>query len=168
MSIETSCCFCGHRPQHLPWGYDETNEDFLNVQHKIEQSIKLAIQDGYINFITGMALGADMMCAEIVLKLKKTNPLITLECAIPCKNQNRFWPEEAVKKYKKILKKADKITYTFDGNYFTGCMNIRNNYMLDNSNRLIAIYSPSIKSGGTFGTINRAQKLNKQLVLITV
>ena len=168
MDITTSCCFCGHRPNHLPWGYDEKSPLYKKARKQIKELIKKSIALGYTHFISGMALGVDMMCAEIVLALKKQYPYITLEGAIPCKNQNRFWKEQEVKRYNKILKKLDKVTYTFEGNYFAGCMSIRNNYMIDNSSKLIAVYSPSVKSGGTFTTISRANKLGKYVEIVEI
>ena len=42
-----------------------------------------------------MALGVDMICAEIVLSLKKKYKNVVLECAIPCLNQEKQWPISA-------------------------------------------------------------------------
>ncbi len=97
-----------------------------------------------------------MLCAEIILKLKKKHPNIKLKCAILCKNQTEKWKKESIDRYNKILSLADKITYTSNSNYYNGCMQKRNQYMIDNSNLLIAVFNGS--NGGTKQTIEYAYK----------
>ena len=48
---------------------------------------------------SGMAQGVDMYAAEIVLELKKQDPQITLECAIPYERQAVRWPEALRNRY---------------------------------------------------------------------
>ena len=46
------CCFTGHRP-------DKLNVSEKVVINALEKEIRIAIQDGFNVFITGMAMGAD-------------------------------------------------------------------------------------------------------------
>lgn len=110
MDKSITCCFTGHRPKSLPWGYNEKSKNFKLFKKKLIDEINKAVDLGYTNFISGMALGIDMIAAEIILKLKKKSPNIKLECAIPCINQYKSWPDGSIKRYNKIIKKADKIT----------------------------------------------------------
>ena len=151
-----TCCFTGHRPKNLPWGYKEKGIKFFVFKNKFKKTIKQSIKAGYIYFISGMALGIDMLCAEIILKLKTKHPNIKLECAIPCKSQTEKWKTESINRHNKILSLADKITYTSNSNYYNGCMQKRNQYMIDNSNLLIAVFNGS--NGGTKQTIEYAYK----------
>lgn len=151
-----TCCFTGHRPKNLPWEYNEKGISFLIFKFKLTKEIKKAIKNNYCNFISGMALGVDILAAKIILKLKKSHPNITLECAIPCKNQTLKWQQKDIAVYNQILSKADTITYVSNENYFNGCMQKRNEYMIDNSSLLIAVFNG--KSGGTQQTINLAKK----------
>lgn len=64
-------CFTGHRPKSLPWGYDETKESCIQFKKTMYSIVQKAILNGYTYFISGMALGIDMICAEIVLEFKK-------------------------------------------------------------------------------------------------
>ena len=61
--------------------------------------VKLIRDEGVIHFISGMAQGVDMYAAEIVLELKKQDPQITLECAIPYERQAVQWPEALRNRY---------------------------------------------------------------------
>lgn len=156
-----TCCFTGHRPNKLPWGYNEKGIRFFLFKYKLRKTIETAIKNGYKHFISGMALGSDMLCAEIVLDLKKKHPNLMLECAIPCINQTEKWLIYTIERYNTIISKADKVTYVSNKPYFNGCMQKRNKYMIDSSSLLIAIYNGS--SGGTKQTIELAK--NNQLTV---
>ena len=158
------CCFTGHRPQSLPWGYNESGLAFILFKNKLKKAIKSAIADGFNHFISGMALGVDMLAAELVLELKKKHPNIILECAIPCKNQSCKWQSDSVDRYNAILEQADKVTMVSDTNYFNGCMQKRNKYMIDKSERVIAVFNGT--PGGTAQTIESAKKAGREVVII--
>lgn len=55
-----------------------------------------------------MALGIDIIVAELVIELRKKHPNIKLECAIPCLNQTIKWQQDSKKRYENILNNADK------------------------------------------------------------
>lgn len=158
-------CFTGHRPKDLPWGYDDTKESCILFKNAMASIIKKSIVNGYTYFISGMAIGIDMIAAEIVLELKATYPDIILECALPCLNQTAKWNDESIMRYQNILSLADKVTTVSNALYFNGCMAKRNKYMIDNSHRVIAVYNGK-KSGGTYQTINMAKKANKEVVIV--
>ena len=111
-----------------------------------------------------MVLGSDMICAEIILELKKKHPNLELECAIPCINQTEKWFGDSLKRYQNILSKADKVTYVSSVKYFSGCMIKRNNYMIDNSSLLIAVYNGS--PDGTKQTIEKAKQKGLDINII--
>ncbi len=80
-----TCAFTGHRPQSLPFGFDESDKRCTSLKSVMrDQIVALIENEGVTHFITGMALGVDMYAAEIVLDLKSKYPHITLESAIPC------------------------------------------------------------------------------------
>lgn len=106
-----------------------------------------------------------MICAEIILKLRKQYPQIKLICALPCKHQDKFWQKENKKRYKNILKEADMIKYISD-DYTSSCMLDRNNYMLNNSSKVIALYNGI--PGGTLSTINKAKQLGLNISIINI
>ena len=63
------CCFTGHRPDKMKIGEKE-------IKPLLEKEIDEAIADGYVTFITGMAMGTDIWAAEIVLERKRTRTYI--------------------------------------------------------------------------------------------
>ena len=90
-----SCCFTGHRPQKLPWGYNELDPRCIAFKAKLAAVIKAVYESGIKHFICGMALGCDMYCAEAVIELRKSFYDITLEAAVPYDGQEAKWSRTA-------------------------------------------------------------------------
>ncbi len=157
-------CFTGHRPQKLPWGFNENDVRCLAMKEVAKLEIENAIiNGGKKHFISGMALGFDMICAELVLELKKDYPFITLECAIPCKGQESKWSTDQQKRYHNIVKQADTTRCIYN-HYIDGCMQERNRYMINNSSMVIALFNG--KPGGTKITIDYAKQKGLEIVVI--
>lgn len=162
--MKLTCCFTGHRPQSLPWGFAERGELFQNFQARLRQAVLDLIGEGYVYFITGMAQGVDTLCAEIVLELKKSHPNIMLECALPFGAQAERWGELAKARHARILSQADKVTVCTTGGYAPYVNSIRNKYMVDSSDAVIAGFNGG--SGGTRNTIEYALEWGKRVIIV--
>lgn len=160
---EKTCCFTGHRSQKLPWGFNEENEQCIVMKGRLYKEIEIAVLEGYEIFISGMAIGFDTICAETVLMLKNKYPNIKLHCVLPCQNQDKFWSNYQRQRYRNILAVADKVVVISE-NYTSTCMFERNNYMVDNSSKVIALYNG--RGGGTKKTIDYAKSKGLLLTII--
>lgn len=159
-----TCAFTGHRPQNLPFGFNEADERCVFLKEQLERKITdLVINKHVTNFITGMALGVDMYAAEIVLKLKEIYPTITLECAIPCELQPAKWPEGFRNRYFEIAAKCDKETM-LQTKYTSDCMQKRNKYLVDSCDILLAIWDG--KKSGTGNTVSYAKEMGKEVLVL--
>ena len=156
MDKERTCCFTGHRPDKLPWGEDETDPRCLRLKESIVRAVEDAYVSGVRHFITGMARGIDLYCAEAVLELRKAEGDILLECARPCETQADSWPAAERARYMSILDRCNYETLV-QHNYDRFCMLRRNRYMVDRSSRLIAVYNGAPR-GGTYQTLAYAMK----------
>lgn len=161
---QLTLCFTGHRPQKLPWGFNEQDERCLKVKEKLKILIEQAIIDGYCYFWSGMALGFDMMCVEILLELKVKYKRIKIYGALPCRNQSQKWPIEQQKRYDKLTNQLDGIRCLNDNYTGSECMLERNRFMIDNSSKLIALFNS--KSGGTKSTIEYAKKKELEIIIL--
>ena len=120
-----TCCFTGHRPQSLPFGFNENDARCAALKKALrEQIIHLIEKENVTHFISGMAIGIDMYAAEIVLDLKKSYPGITLESAIPCETQPVKWSEALRERYYNIAAQCDKETM-LQTHYTPDCMDKR-------------------------------------------
>jgi uncharacterized phage-like protein YoqJ len=141
-------CFTGHRPEKL-----HSNE--TAVCTVLSNAIDAAISDGYRTFITGMARGVDIWAAEIVLARKAVNTEIRLICALPHPDFEKRWSAHWQERYNAILQQADLVK-TICPEFSMASYQTRNEWMVDHSARVIAIYNGS--SGGTAKTITYAEK----------
>lgn len=161
-----SACFSGHRPQRIPWGYDESDERHAEMLKRIDGAIDDAVGAGITHFFCGGALGADTWAAETVLAKKHENENITLEIIIPFMGQEKRWADDAQERYKNILLSADGIV-VLRPRYTPDCMMARNRHMVENSSRLIAIYDGN-PNGGTWQTIKMAVEKRLSLDIINL
>lgn len=106
--MEKKCCFTGHRPKSLPFGYNEEEPSCKKLKELLSDNIERQItENGVTHFISGMAMGVDIFAAEAVLKLKEKYPQIKLECAIPCETQANKWSEGWRNRYFDIIGRSD-------------------------------------------------------------
>ncbi len=160
---DNTCCFTGHRPEKLPWRYNEDDLRCKALKIKIYNTAKELVEFGICHFICGMALGCDTYFCEAILSLREKHPHITLEAAIPCEVQAERWSEYDRNRYFKIIGECDYETMV-QKEYTRDCMIKRNKYMVDNSSVVIAVFDGTL--GGTMQTVNYAKK--KQCKVIEI
>ena len=141
------CCFTGHRPERL--GMPES--DFI---FGIKEEIRTAIADGFQTFISGMARGVDLWAAEEVLSLRDEGTVIRLICASPYRGFENRWSRDWQEKYRWVVARADLVRFICPS-YSRGCFQRRNEWMVDHSARVIAVYSGGY--GGTRNTVEYAR-----------
>lgn len=147
--------FTGSRPNKLG-GYKTPNPIFNKVCKGIEKYL-IELQPEKI--ISGMAQGTDIWAAKIAVKLK-----IPFIAAIPFIGQESIWPASSQEEYHSLLKLAAKQVIVSKGTYSAEKMQVRNQWMVDNSDLLIAVWDGS--SGGTANCVKYAKSKNKTIMVI--
>ncbi len=146
MERSKTVAFTGHRSVE---GIGEAE-----LSRRLDEAIMECYNQGYRMFITGMAVGFDMLAAEAVLRLRATHRDIHLEAAIPFPGQPERFGFVDKQRYAYLLKNADSQT-TLSGYYHSGCFHRRNDYMINNASMMIACWDGK-PSGGTHYTYTRA------------
>ena len=155
------CAFTGHRK--LPGGYSA--EDNKELLWRLHDAIVNHIEKYQCDtFISGMAIGVDSFSARIVLKLKEKYPHLKLIAAIPCKNHSKMWNKETQEEYQQILEKCDQVILVSDEEYKPYLMQIRNEFMSDRAQYVIAVWDGS--EGGTGNMVRYCEKQDKQIYII--
>lgn len=144
-----SCAFTGHRVLGKDFDYNLLDRVILNL-----------IKNGVKRFYCGMATGFDTAAAESLINYKK-NYGITIVACIPCENQNETFSQKAKARYESILKNCDE-EIIFSSTYFSGCMQQRDRYLVDNCDVLVSYLRR--KNGGTFYTVNYAKSNGKKVI----
>lgn len=152
--------FTGHRPEKLPWGFDETDPRCRALQAAIAGAVKAAAEDGAHTFLCGMARGCDLYFARAVLELQKTMPHIRLEAYLPCPSQADCWPEGDRAVWQALLLECSAV-YMVEQVYTKGCMLRRNRVMIDRADALLTVWDGS--PGGTAAAIRYARKTGKNV-----
>lgn len=105
-----------------------------------------------------------MICAEIIIDLKKKCNHIKIVGALPCKNQDCKWPPEQQCRYRNLLKKLDGTRCIYDTYIGPECMLERNKYMVNSSSIMIALFNGL--PGGTKSTIEYAKQQELEVIII--
>ena len=170
--------FTGHRGNKLG-GYQGGNKIQKEVSKEIEKNLLDIIEktkEKEIVFYSGGAIGVDQIAFEIVDGLfLDENITIKNNIAIPFKDQDRLWRINDKERYKSQKERADNVIYvdtekgyevsgTEEGKYDVRKMQKRNEYMVDNSDILIAVFDGS--KSGTKNCIDYAKKHNKEIIII--
>lgn len=111
-------CFTGHRPEKLHKSEEQIKNDLL-------VAILHAVDDGFVTFISGMARGVDIWAAEIVLRLRESNPAIHLVAASPYRGFESRWSADWQERYYSILQQANLVRFICPG-YSHDCFQRQN------------------------------------------
>ena len=154
--------FTGYRPQKLPF-FGKDDPMYVDLMERIYWQIVTLYEHGATEFYTGMALGVDMWCAELVMKLRSGHPEVRLTAVLPCRTQEVKWGAADQEHYHDILRQCDKVlclseTYTKD------CMLNRNRALVDLCDILIAVFDG--KPGGTKFTVDYAARRGRKTIVI--
>jgi uncharacterized phage-like protein YoqJ len=147
----------GHRPQKLNMEWNGAGPMSLWVQEKMR---KILEEQKPHQVISGMALGADQIWAELAVIMN-----IPFIAAIPFKGQESKWSEKLQNKYRILLGKAKRVVNVSGEDYYKpSFMQDRNEWMVDRSKGIVAVWDGS--TGGTFNCVMYAQAEDVQVFRI--
>jgi len=171
----TVITFTGHRPNKL-YGYQWDTPGNKIIMNRLTVAILNCMRDsGHTEFlfICGGALGIDQMAFHILTELRtklSSKYKIKIQLAIPFKDQPIKWNDQQDRnRYRKHLLLADEIVYVdtlekYDrckdvphGAYHKDKLLIRNEYMVDHADHIIATWNGD-KQGGTAHCVRYADK----------
>ena len=153
---EHTVCFTGHRR------LDKQDE---NLIRQLGPLLELLYQQGYRDFLCGGALGFDILAAEYVVRLRDKHPDVRLIFCLPCADQSSRWKRADCSHYERLLYLSDE-TRVLAAQYYEGCMQVRNSYMVDRSYLCIA-YMTRLQ-GGTLSTVRYALTQDVPVINIAV
>lgn len=146
-------CFTGHRQLKREL-VSQLWEDLLRTLENLYRK-------GYRDFLSGGAIGFDMMAAEAVLHLQLVHPDMRLIMVLPCSDQSRRWTETDCQRYERILYAADE-TRVLSPAYYEGCMQVRNRHMVDHS--AVCVCYMLRPRGGTLATVTYALRQDMPVI----
>ena len=156
MLRKISCCFTGHRPEKCKRTENEIKAD-------LETAIRKAIADGYQVFINGAQRGVDLWAAEVVMKLKDEGTEIELVTAIPFEGFEKRWETDWINRLGTVIECSDDV-HTVSTSRGADGFSLRDQWMVDHSSRVIAVYNGT--PGGTKTTIDYAKQQRREVQIL--
>lgn len=156
-------CFSGHRPEKLPDGGSDYSQTVRTLKSILYKEIIDSAENGYTTFVTGLARGVDLWAGEMVMELKAQGMPLRLVAAAPYRAHGSSFKGRDKFVLGNIFLKADEIVYVSE-NYSRDCMRLRNEYMVDRSDKLIAVVSDYRSGPGQ--TIRYAERKQLELKII--
>lgn len=141
----------GHRPDKIG-GYDFYNPQRVWIRDRMKCSLRI-LHPQYC--ISGMALGVDQDFAFVCIELG-----IPFIAAIPFVGQERLWPASSQEFYRKLLSYAFCQYIVTGGGYSAHKMQLRNQWMVDNCDILLAVWDGT--NGGTGNCVWYADDIAKR------
>lgn len=151
---EKICCVTGHR--------DIPADKLYYVEQELRLELVEAIADGYTHFLSGFAEGVDLLFASLVAEEKKQHPELLLRAALPYAGRMKTKD----KRFHELLQQCDGIKIECQ-TYTPSCFMQRNRYMVNQSQRVIAVYDRRRK-GGTLFTMRYAHTLGRDVRVIKI
>ena len=160
------CAFSGYRPSKMPFASEDQTE-CLALKLRLKDEIYAAIEDGFTDFLCGMALGCDIWAAEALLEAKQTLQGIKeihLHAYLPFVGQDLRWSAKHRRRYHRILEECTSVT-AVSAQYLPDCMERRNQAMIRRADRLIAVFDG--QKGGTKNTILMAHEKGIEIRILS-
>ena len=154
--------FTGHRKERILQEVGNSPYILGRIQLDIIVQVKELYGQGYRTFYCGMAEGFDMLAAAAVIACRKKFRDIRLVAVVPFRNQSARYDEKDKEQYNILLAEADEVVILSEY-YYRGCFHRRNDYLISNSDVVVA-YHDGIFTGGTFYTIKKAQQAGKTII----
>jgi len=149
----------GHRPEKLNKEYELVGPCATNIRKELAKLFEILRPS---KVISGMALGFDQLLA--LFSIEKGIPVLA---AVPCDNQEKVWPKKSQERYTQILSSKLVSTYVVCPEaYHPGTMQVRNEWMCDHSNGLVAAWDGT--SDGTANCIRYARKNSMSIFYINL
>lgn len=148
----------GHRPDKLG-GYETPNP----IYNAIIESLDKALMELRPSLLyTGMALGVDQWAAQLCVLND-----IPFTATLPFFDSDNKWPPHARQRFRELCQLAQNVHIVTPTNiYSPHLMQVRNQYMVRNSDLVLAVWNGS--SGGTQNCVNYARKIGKQVSIVKV
>jgi len=145
----------GPRPDKL------AHPDICYSEHVLERLTALCIaylkRSGATEIIGGMALGFDTAYCIAGLELG-----LHVTAAVPFKGQELTWRRSDRERYHYLLSRCNHVITVCEGEYHPSKMHRRNEYMVDNCHKVVALYD-GISGGGTGACVEYAIRKKKPI-----
>ena len=178
VDIEKAVCFTGHRESSIiPYGKNQLyrNITIRSVQLMLCRYIDMAVEKGYSDFISGLAVGTDLWAAKYILAKKRSNKSIRLIGVMPYLRHAERFSASYREMLAEIERGADQLlttntdTMVVYGKNRSGVKTsadlykVRNYFMVDHASAVISFFNEGSFKSGTYQTLNYAVREGRKI-----
>lgn len=127
------CAFLTHQNDAKNKKICDLAPENLAIRKILKHQIQFLIDCQFTHFLTGLELGADTWCAEILITLKRELPHISLECRLPFEHQADHWSLHQRENYFSLIAQSDQVNYV-SLHETKNCRYLRDKQMIQQSN----------------------------------
>lgn len=174
---EFTIAVTGHRPSKL-WGYNLDQPAYDSLRKEIDDRLMEIMAREFrehftseFRLVNGMALGVDQLFCDASIRMRDErviyfNPFahVTVEAAVPCYGHGAKWPKASQDAYERLISRCDDVTIVTKAPYSPAAMQLRNEYMVDKADALIAVWNG--QRGGTANCVRYAESKDVEIIQI--
>ncbi|MFI3295856.1 MAG: SLOG family protein [Rikenellaceae bacterium] len=132
---EKTIAFTGNRILTAPKGHVILNLE-RTIRKKLSALLEECYNEGFNIFISGMAVGWDMLCAEEILKFQSQHPEVRLIAAVPFAGQEAKYSPSDQLRYHNLLGQATTIITISEGGRTNKAYHDRNDFLIANASTI--------------------------------
>lgn len=154
-----TCAVTGHRPGKLLLG-PENSVASCWLRKKLHLQLLELYDKGVRRFLLGGALGVDLWTAELLVFMQKGTYFtdVKIVLVLPFKGYDQRWKEQDRERMKVIRDHSIQTILVGDGQDPNLCYRLRNQYLVDHADCLLAVYNPVFSRSGTGMTLRYGEK----------
>lgn len=153
-----TCAVTGHRPAKLHLG--RTDDAAFRLRERIRLQLTELYEKGVRRFLLGGALGVDLWAGEILVSMGKDGCFSGLELVmvLPFAGYDRPWNEQERERMNAVRAHCAQTVIVGNGENPTLCYWLRNRYLVDHADCLLAVYEPAHARSGTGMTVRYGER----------
>jgi len=153
---KSTACFSGFRPEKFSFRLYDDHPLFWALERDIRAAVEAASADGKRTFLCGMAMGFDLLCADVLLRMRRERvlPRDTRLVAVLPHGGHGFHGEWGGL-HRAVTRASDEVVEICP-TYQQDCYALRNRYMTGRASLLICYWDG--QEGGTAQTVRMAKR----------
>lgn len=141
------------------------NEEFDRMLRQLISEVVLCqYSNGSRRFLSGGAVGFDLIAAEEVMALRELHPDILLILVVPFEGQDAKYSRVDKLRYRKVWQSADEIVVISDEGFSMSAYHQRNDYMVRHSSCVMAYNNGMVNGRGTQATLRMAARQGVEII----
>ncbi|MCL2571677.1 MAG: SLOG family protein [Defluviitaleaceae bacterium] len=150
-------CFSGYRPEQFAFSLDDKDgTKYKDLKNRINNAITETLQMGYNTFLCGMDSGFDLLCAKVVIDIRRKRKYRNIQLIIVLPFSGHGFSGKWGRLHRLVTHHASQEIIIAPNKHTRSCYYLRNCFLINNSSYLICYWTGH--RGGTAHTVSMAKQ----------